>query len=306
MPGIDVIPDIHGQADKLDGLLARLGWAKTGAGWRAPEPGRRIRFLGDFIDRGLENRRVLHRVRDLIDHGHAAAVMGNHELNALHFHWQDPQTGAPLRPRSLKTIRQHRSFLDEFPLHGAETAEWLDFIATLPLWTDEGPLRAVHACWDAEAIARLCALAPDGRLSRDLLLEAGREGTALNRDVETLTKGPETPLPPPHHFHDKDGHARHAMRLAWWRAGARRWREAAISVPDPDALPDAPLPEDLSGAIYPAGEKPVIFGHYWMRAPLALEAPNALCLDASAGTDGPLLAYRWEEGDAALSLSRIT
>jgi hypothetical protein len=36
--------------------------------------------------------------------------------------------------------------------------------------------------------------------------------------------------------------------------------------------------------------KPVFFGHYWLPGPPELELPNALCLDFSAGKDGPLAA----------------
>ena len=54
----DIIPDIHGHADKLVAMLQKLGWQRTPAGWQAPDPGREIIFLGDFIDRGTENAAV--------------------------------------------------------------------------------------------------------------------------------------------------------------------------------------------------------------------------------------------------------
>ena len=115
MPITDLVPDLHGQAGKLDAALASLGWRRRGAGWTHPEPGRSIVFLGDFIDRGPENRAVIRTVRELMDAGRARAVMGNHELNALHFHTRHPETGEPLRAHSPKNLRQHRSFLAEFP-----------------------------------------------------------------------------------------------------------------------------------------------------------------------------------------------
>jgi hypothetical protein len=63
----DIIPDIHGHADKLDAILQRLGWRRTTAGWQAPDPERRIVFLGDFIDRGPENARVIRTVRSAVE-----------------------------------------------------------------------------------------------------------------------------------------------------------------------------------------------------------------------------------------------
>ena len=62
----------------------------------------------------------------------------------------------------------------------------------------------------------------------------------------------------------------------------------------------------LKKAAYPASAKPVFFGHYWLTGEPVLQSPNALCLDYSAGKDGPLVAYRWEDGEEALSLERVS
>jgi hypothetical protein len=64
-----------------------------------------------------------------------------------------------------------------------------------------------------------------------------------------------------------------------------------MSVPDPDELPKTPLPENIRKFTYPADGKPVFFGHYWLTGTPAKQAPNALCLDYSAGKDGPLVSY---------------
>jgi len=61
-----------------------------------PNKHRKMIFLGDFIDRGNRNRDVLQLVQNLINSEMAWAVMGNHELNAIYFHSQDPGTGLPL------------------------------------------------------------------------------------------------------------------------------------------------------------------------------------------------------------------
>lgn len=52
----DLIGDIHGQHDKLTTLLRRLGYQSVGDGFRHPE-GRRVIFLGDYIDRGPKSTR---------------------------------------------------------------------------------------------------------------------------------------------------------------------------------------------------------------------------------------------------------
>ncbi len=71
------IGDVHGQADRLEALLRQLGYARAGSGWR--HPAGRVVFLGDFIDRGPQQRRVIEIVRSMVESGNALAVMGNHE-----------------------------------------------------------------------------------------------------------------------------------------------------------------------------------------------------------------------------------
>lgn len=302
----DIVPDIHGQAGKLEALLARLGWRRTAAGWANDAPGRELVFLGDFIDRGPENRAVIRTVRSLIDAGKARAVMGNHELNSLHFHRPDPtRAGAHLRPHTPKNLHQHATFLREYPLGDAGTREVLDWMATLPLFLETESFRAVHACWDEAAIAGLAAMTGNGVLSGAQIARAADRGDPLWRLVETVTKGPEAPLPTGYSFRDKDGTERDSVRVQWWKSGASSWADLAMSVPDPGELPVTAPPARVQAATYPADAKPVFFGHYWLTGAPLLQAPNALCLDYSAGTDGPLLAYRIEEPAARLSLRQV-
>ena len=304
----DIIPDIHGQSAKLEAALARIGWRRKPSGWVHPEPGRGIVFLGDFIDRGPENAAVIATVRSLLDAGKARAVMGNHELNALHFHTPHPDDGCPLRANSDKNIRQHRSFLDEFPPDAPRTRDVLNWMRTLPLFLEDAGWRGVHACWDDATIGRLRALTGDGVLSDAQLIRAGGrdEADELFDLVDRTVKGPEARLPDGFAHTDKDGTARETIRLQWWNSGAARWRDIAISVMDLSDLPDAPLPPEVRARTYPAEGKPVFFGHYWLEGAPRLQAANTLCLDYSAGLGGPLVTYAAEAGAPALTLDRVT
>jgi hypothetical protein len=305
MGTIDIIPDIHGQIAKLRGALDALGWRRSPAGWIHPDPDRAIVFLGDFIDRGPENRAVIHLVRDLIDSGKARAIMGNHELNALHFHTAHPETGQPLRAHSEKNVRQHASFLAEFPVSAGETHEALAWMRSLPLFLEAEGFRAVHACWVDPKIDRVRALTEDGVLSEEQLIRAADPADELFHLAEEITKGPEHQLPDGFAFRDKDGTHRDHVRLQWWNAGARTWRDIAISVPVPDDLPDAPLPGTLMAQTYPVHNRPVFFGHYWLSGNPVLQGLNTLCLDYSAGKDGPLVTYELHPGERLLSPDRL-
>ena len=301
----DIIPDIHGQAEKLRLALKNLGWRRNGTTWVHPEPDRQIVFLGDFIDRGPENGAVIRIVRELMDAGRAQAVMGNHELNAIHFHTADPDTGAPLRAHDQDNLNQHESFLKEFPLGSSQTKDVLDWMRGLPLFIETEGFRAVHAAWIQPAIDDLRQQTGAGVLSAEQLVRAGRKGDAFYDLAEAIAKGPEARLHGPHSFEDKGGKVRYHVRVKWWNSDAQNWRQVAMSVPNVDQLPDEPLPDDLFATIYPVRDKPVFFGHYWMFGEPELQSANTLCLDYSAGTDGPLVTYSYVAGSRELRLESL-
>lgn len=258
----DIIPDIHGQAEKLRRALQNLGWRRNGTTWLHPKPDRQIVFLCDFIDRGPENGAVIRIVRELMDTGRAQAVMGNHELNALHFHTADPDTGAPLRLHDIGSCDQHESFFKDFPLGASHTKDALDWMKWLPLFIETEGFRAVHAAWIQPAIDDRKRHTAKGILSEDQLIRAGRKGDALYDLAVSVAKGPEARLPDPHSFADKGKKVRRHVRVKWWNGDAQNWRQVTMSVPDISQLPASPLPDDLLMTIYPSGDKPVFFGHY--------------------------------------------
>ena len=118
----DLIGDIHGHADTLQQLLAKLGYAKHKGVYRHPD--RQAIFLGDFIDRGPKIRETLEIVRPMIDSGAALAVMGNPELNALAFHTPDPEKpGSHLRPHNEAASTGWRAgFISKLVPHAAALA----------------------------------------------------------------------------------------------------------------------------------------------------------------------------------------
>ncbi|MGG7643915.1 metallophosphoesterase [Rhodovulum sp. YNF3179] len=301
----DIIPDIHGQADKLTARLTQLGYAKRYGAWRHPDAERTCIFLGDFIDRGPKNAEVIDIIRHMIDAGTAMAVMGNHELNAIQFHTVDPENGLPLRPHSHKNLKQHASFLKEFPIGSDPTSEAINWMKSLPLFLESYGFRFVHACWDEDVVSRLAKVTINGRLSDDQFIEAGKIGEALHGLVETTTKGPESELPEGYSFVDEGGNLRREVRLQWWNGDARTWRDMALSVPDPTELPNLDLPAHIRPSVYAEDAHPVFFGHYWLSGEPEQQSRNALCLDYSAGKDGPLVAYRTSELGERIDLANI-
>ncbi len=82
----DLIGDIHGCHAELLQLIDELGHTltHTDGTWSSTHPeGRRLLFLGDLVDRGPASDHVLELVMDLVEHGDAICVPGNHEAKLL-------------------------------------------------------------------------------------------------------------------------------------------------------------------------------------------------------------------------------
>ena len=177
--GYDVIGDIHGQADKLEALLQKLGYVQRFGCW-VPPHGRQAIFLGDLIDRGPDQIKVVNIVRSMIDAGHARSVMGNHEYNAIGY--MTERRGAPgefLRKHSEKNKSQHVEFLDQVVEGSALHRELIEWFKSLPPLLDLGEIRVVHAWWHEPYVELVIGHVPSGRpMGEDFLHAAYLKGSA--------------------------------------------------------------------------------------------------------------------------------
>jgi hypothetical protein len=326
LPGYDVIGDIHGNAEKLEGLLVQMGYVEDSVNFRVAyrHPVRQAIFVGDLIDRGPSQERCLEVVKAMTDAGSAQCVLGNHELNALAYAALDPETGEFCRPHKSSNRKQHAEFLDQM---GRATREYyLDWFRTLPLWLDLGELRVIHACWHEPSrlfVERELGGNTFATLADQIRATTKRDKNELFVAVELLLKGPETNLrdyglP---YFQDKDGKARHDARLRWWventdlvadlvelPAGARTVDGTLYPEIDPN------LHVNHADIIRVTGDTPVIYGHYWRRwatgdairadwrPPYGLDwTKKTACVDFASVKGGPLVAYQWNLGDVEIN-----
>ena len=178
--GIDIIGDIHGMHARLTAMLDMLGYRRTAGRWTHAE-GRRIVFVGDYVDRGPRVAEVVELVRGLCEQRVAIALAGNHDTNAIAFAtrahdrafdaeeaWRHakerlaagagPAQTAWLRPHDAKNLRQHRDTIDGF-VDAQGYASCIDSFRTLPVYLELPGLRAVHAAWIPHAIRALDAWA---------------------------------------------------------------------------------------------------------------------------------------------------
>jgi hypothetical protein len=316
MQPYDIIGDVHGHASVLEELLLKLGYTKGQKGFYHPE--RKTVFVGDLIDRGIENFKTLEIVKAMTDNGQAQIAMGNHEFNALCFHTQNTN-GSYLRPHVPKNIHQHEMVLKEIKERGEK--EWniyLEWFRRMSLFLDMNGFRVVHACWDDQSIARARAAKirdVHGRLTDSFLAEASTEGTALFNMLETLLKGKEIWLPPDHPgLFDKDGHLRRKVRVRWWMTDEQRKHAetydhvARTHKENLRKLSTVKIPPDILDELKRDNGNtkgtPIFIGHYWFTGKPAPLTEKVACLDYSVAKKGYLACYRWD-GEQTLSKSKF-
>lgn len=299
----DIIGDIHGQADKLIGLLTQMGYTHNGS-YFVPPTGHHAIFIGDLIDRGAKQIETLQIVFAMLDNGVAQVVMGNHEYNALAFATPDARDNSVyLRPHDAKNTSQHQAFLDAVGF-GSETHQyWLKRFYELPLWLEMDEACFVHACWDSQSMAVLQPLlTSDNKLTPLALQKTSEKDTPPYEALERVLKGVEAPLPQGLYLVDKEGHQRKNVRVQWWQPDlsfqpihqiARASKEDLIHIPN----------HAVAGEIEFSLEhdKPIFVGHYWLNGSPDLLSHQVVCVDYSAAKNGFLTAYQFDTEHPILS-----
>lgn len=284
--GYDIIGDIHGHITHLRALLSKLGY-KNGV---HPD-GRKVVFLGDFVDRGPGIREVLELVRQMLLDGHHA-VMGNHELNAILYALPDGDGGF-FREHTPQNFRLHEETLLQL---GEDLREWLEWMSALPTWIDFGNFRAVHACWCDSSIKAM----KGKKYLRDL--GTAEDISKKEHPVNRLLKGLEFTLPDNGSWNDLSGHNRTEIRIQWWLSPhGLTYNSALMPSGVEKGITDAPLSAEDASCLVGHSGPPTFVGHYWLRDPRPGKIlDNLACLDYSVARNGYLCAYRFD-GEETIS-----
>ncbi len=301
--GYDIIGDIHGCARTLEKLLQHMGYSKRNGVYQHPR--RQAIFIGDIIDRGPRVREALHLVRDMVEHGSARIVMGNHEYNALGYCTRArPGSGREfVREHNPRHDRLIRETLEQFDHHPHEWNEFLEWFYTIPLFIEDEDFRVVHACWDETLIRQFEQAQGGACIDEDFLHASAVIESFAGQVMDTLLRGTDLPLPDGMTISSRDGYTRRFFRTKFWADNPKTYGDVVFQ---PDPLPPEVAARVLSDEEqcqilrYPPGERPVFVGHYWMEgepAPLKL---NVACIDFSAVKYGKLVAYRMD-GERELS-----
>ena len=291
----DIIGDIHGYKEPLEKLLEKLGYKEISGVYTHPQ-GNKVCFLGDYVDRGPEEQRVLQIVRNMVDADQAVAIMGNHEFNAICYAMQKDD-GSYIREHSEKNYHQHEAFLNEYPLGSEKHKEMIEWFKTLPVYLDLDGFAAVHACWDEDQIKNLQPMLDENNcLIEDAYWEYANEDSQSYKAIECLMKGPEVDLPNGVTYLAADGSTRSVARIKWWS-------DTQEDVVDRLFLPSRQLDAPSKAAINAqsitqifnghAQDKPVFIGHYWLSGAPSILTDKVACLDYSVMHTGVQVGYKY-------------
>src|SRR5690554_1195056 len=305
--GYDIIGDIHGCANTLIRLLEQMGYSKVNGIYRHPR--RQAIFLGDIIDRGPRIREALHLVRDMVEHGAARIVMGNHEYNALGYCTRArPGSGREyLREHNPRHERLIRETLEQFDAYPHEWNDFLEWFYTIPLFIDDEDFRVVHACWDQQLIDSFRDTQGGACIDEDFLHASTVIESFAGQVMDTLLRGTDLRLPEGMSITGRDGYVREFFRTKFWAENPRTYADVVFQ---PDPLPPEVARLELAKHEYrqltshPLDAPPVFVGHYWMDGKPAPLRANVACIDYSAVKYGKLVTYRMD-GEQVLSRDKF-
>lgn len=121
---VDIVGDVHGHHSLLTELLHKLGYRPSADSWRHPE-GRRVIFIGDYLDRGPQPFEVVQLVCAMCEAGDALAILGNHDSNAIAFATRRLLGSNGTRSYEFRPADAHRHARDVIDGRSAPQDGWL-------------------------------------------------------------------------------------------------------------------------------------------------------------------------------------
>jgi len=188
----DIIGDIHGCADELQTLLAKLGYRIEWSDDRGertvtvtPPEGRKAVFVGDLVDRGPNSPDVLRIAMSMTAAGAAYAVQGNHDRKLERWLAGRKVTIAHGLQETIDQLEsQDRGFREALPkfLNGLRSHVWLD----------GGRLAVAHAGLKEEMIGRGSGAVREFALYGETTGEINEFGLPVRADWAASHRGSTT------------------------------------------------------------------------------------------------------------------
>ncbi len=136
---VDIVGDVHGLFDELILCLKKCGWnhIEKENYLQHNDRDRKILFLGDIVDRGVQSIEVLQLVKNTCENGSAVLILGNHEEKLLSSYKKFKEDDSFL----YKSMSSALTLFDFLKLPNEERSELYQFLLKCPvrmsIWIDK-------------------------------------------------------------------------------------------------------------------------------------------------------------------------
>ncbi len=284
----DFIGDVHAGYNKLSSLLTQLGYKDNKGLFTHPED-RKLCFLGDILNIGNDNLKVIELIRSLCRQELATCICGNHEFTLFRYWRSNPRF---FEDKQIpKNFEIYLPFLKEIrnSHHFTEIMEW---IGSMPVYISTEYFTAVHAYWNDD-YSQMLDESSDKPITADRTEKIFNDETNYVRSILfNIIFGRRIALP------DPENPLRSQMvRYRWWDThSGHLYNDVVLSGKKSEfhkhLVPDTYFTKE--------SKNPVFFGHYWLKSMPCLTNSKFCCLDFGGSKGGYLTAYRFD-GKTVLS-----
>lgn len=291
-PIFNFVGDVHGDYDGLVTKLKSEGYYFDENNILKSDHNIAI-FIGDYIDRGYQNIKVLELVKSMVEAKNALAILGNHDWNWLKFNTLNNE-GKPLREHSIGNLKQNENTRNEWKdLSVEKQDELLNWLGDLPFYINHSEFMAGHAFISENIIIEVekhakslwCSLTFNG-LKEIIKKTPTIQQKILLDYIDIILTGFEASLPNGITFIDKGGKERDMARIKWWKLEEAKLLFDGIVNAEThngsETFRQTDFPSKTKTSILKmvgTSEKQVFFGHFQVENESDLTSGNFNCLD---------------------------
>lgn len=288
---IDFIGDIHGNYTKLEKLLSLLDykWVESKKIYEHTQD-RKICVLGDFINVGMENEKVLDLLYSMYLNKQVYLIVGNHEyfLSLLYY-----------KTANNKNLFWHYIQKNYFTLYQEFVHKkekfyfYLDWISTLPLFLEFNGAKVVHAFIDDEIIEKVQEVN-----NVEKIMVKSRSEIYLRDYVNKMLIGII------HKYKAETNERTIFFRYRWWDYD-KNLPLQNMFIHKSEKLPLHEVQNINKEMLnFKIGNYIIFFSHYNLQGYPFLTHSTRCCLDFGGAKGGFLSAYRWN-GENVLNESNM-
>lgn len=182
----DIISDIHGHYHAFAALLESMDYTLDDKTYKPPK-GRKLLLLGDIINKGPNQKKTIKMVKRMIKQGHAKAIMGNHEFNAICMAEEITETNED-------RLRQQAAFLEAYEFGSPKHEKAIELFKQFPLYFETDSFIASHGAPSKKDIKTVAPyLNSKGQLTKKAYRAFTDSKSPFSQSLNRIIKGCKKP-----------------------------------------------------------------------------------------------------------------